>query len=524
MNGADTVLASERAMGAAVSRETRTGLGMLGAAVAVGIAGDLLLRSAPWGINLTLFTFVLVGAIVGLQRWAETDDAAVGWIPLALGAAALMAWRDSPTLKALTLSALALVLALAMLRARGGHVRLAGLANLALGALASVADAVIGTVSLLTRDVRWKELGGGGWPVAIAVLRGTAIGLPLLLVFGLLLSAADAAFERLLGSVFGFDLASGMGHVLFAAFIAWLAGGVLRTMAVGSDQPGPEVVRPAGLSLGMVEVGTALGMLNALFLAFVLVQLPYFFGGVARVQAAGSTTFSEYARRGFFELVTVAGLVLPLLLLADWIVRREKPGHERVFRLLVGTQVALLFVIMASGLHRMRLYWGAYGLTELRLYTTAFMVWLGLVFVWFAWTVLRGHRQKFAWGALMAAVEMMVLLHVANPDAMIVRVNASRADAATRFDAIYAARLSADAVPPLLSTLRAVDDSPTRCHAAEALLARWEGEGDWRSWSLSRGRASAAVARHRKELQSMACPVAPAAAATPLPAGPAVAR
>jgi hypothetical protein len=181
-----------------------------------------------------------------------------------------------------------------------------------------------------------------------------------------------------------------------------------------------------------------------------------------------------------------------------------------VFRLLVGTQVALLFVIMASGLHRMRLYWGAYGLTELRLYTTAFMLWLGVVFVWFAWTVLRGHRQKFAWGALMAAVEMMVLLHVANPDAMIVRVNASRADAATRFDAIYAARLSADAVPPLLATLRAVDDSPTRCHAAERLLARWEGEGDWRSWSLSRGRASAAVARHRKELQSMTCPAAAA--------------
>ncbi|HZG43653.1 MAG TPA: DUF4173 domain-containing protein [Longimicrobium sp.] len=524
MNGADTVLVNERVAGAAVSRETRTGLGVLGAAVGVGIAGDLLLRSAPWGINLTLFTFVLVGAIVALQRWAKTDDVAVGWIPLALGAAALMAWRDSPTLKALTLSALVLVVALAMLRARGGHVRLAGLANLALGVLVSVTDAAVGTVSLLTRDVRWKELGGGGWPVAIAVLRGTAIGLPLLLVFGLLLSAADAAFERLLGSVFGFDLASAVGHVLLAAFIAWLAGGVLRTLAVGDDQPGPDVVRPAGLSLGMVEVGTALGMLNALFLAFVLVQLPYFFGGAARIQSGASATFSEYARRGFFELVAVAGLVLPLLLLADWIVRREKPGHERAFRLLVGMQVALLFVIMASGLHRMRLYWGAYGLTELRLYTTAFMVWLGVVFAWFAWTVLRGHRQKFAWGALMTAVEMMALLHVANPDAMIVRVNASRADAATHFDAIYAARLSADAVPPLLAALRAVDDSPTRCHAAERLLRRWEGEGDWRSWSLSRGRASAAVALHRTELRSMACPAAPAAAATALPSGPSVAR
>ena len=59
---------------------------------------------------------------------------------------------------------------------------------------------------------------------------------------------------------------------------------------------------------------------------------------------------------------------------------------------------------MGSGLHRMRLYQGAYGLTELRLYTMAFMLWLGVVFGWFAWTVLRGHRERFAWGALTTAL------------------------------------------------------------------------------------------------------------------------
>ena len=49
--------------------------------------------------------------------------------------------------------------------------------------------------------------------------------------------------------------------------------------------------------------------------------------------------------------------------------------------------VGLLFVIMASGLWRMSLYQQAYGQTELRLYTTAFMVWLGAVLVWFVLTV-----------------------------------------------------------------------------------------------------------------------------------------
>jgi hypothetical protein len=165
-------------------------------------------------------------------------------------------------------------------------------------------------------------------------------------------------------------------------------------------------------------------------------------------------------------------------------------------------------VIMGSALHRMRLYQGAYGLTELRLYTTVFMLWLGVVFCWFGWTVLRGRRERFAWGALTTALEALVLLHVVNPDGMIVRVNAARADAPTRFDAPYAASLSADAVPPLLAALPAVRPE-LRCMAAERLLDRWHtSDADWRSWSLARGRARAAVAKRQQELKSMT-PCAP---------------
>ena len=44
---------------------------------------------------------------------------------------------------------------------------------------------------------------------------------------------------------------------------------------------------------------------------------------------AGEFTYAEYARRGFFELVAVAALVLPLLLCAHWLVRRTvaTPAH-----------------------------------------------------------------------------------------------------------------------------------------------------------------------------------------------------
>jgi hypothetical protein len=260
-----------------------------------------------------------------------------------------------------------------------------------------------------------------------------------------------------------------------------------------------------------VEVATVLALIDVLFLSFVIVQLPHFFGSYQHLLQPGTATFSEYARRGFFELCVVAGLVLPMLMGLHWLLRKEGGRAERVFRIAAGAMVGLVFVIIVSALHRMRLYQSAYGLTELRVYTTAFMFWLSAVFGWFCWTVLRGNRERFAFGALTAAVETVILLHVANPDALIVRVNAGRQQAPVSFDAMYATSLSADAVPALLARLDAMP-ADARCPAVDRLLSTWSGEGeDWRAWSLGRSRAVSAVRARRAELRAV-CPGAEQAA------------
>src|SRR3712207_9305529 len=111
-----------------------------------------------------------------------------------------------------------------------------------------------------------------------------------------------------------------------------------------------------------------LGLLDLLFLTFVVIQVRYLFGGAARVAATAGLTYAEYARRGFFELVTVTALALPLLLIAHWLLRTETRAHERLFKALARIMVVLLFVVVASALQRMYLYQQEFGLTELRLY------------------------------------------------------------------------------------------------------------------------------------------------------------
>ncbi|PYP95352.1 MAG: hypothetical protein DMD34_06765, partial [Gemmatimonadetes bacterium] len=218
-------------------------------------------------------------------------------------------------------------------------------------------------------------------------------------------------------------------------------------------------------------------------------------------------TYAEYARRGFFELTTVSGLVLPLLAGADWLVRNEPREHQRTFRQLAVVLLLLLALVMASALARMRLYVNAFGLSEDRVYATAFMLYLAGVFAWFAWTTLRGQRRRFALGALVQGFAMLGALHLANPDALIVRTNLARPGSERPFDGWYAASLSADAVPLLAASLPGLD-ARAQCPVASGLLAQRDRleRGDWRNWNFARARARRLLNEQQDRLRAIPCP------------------
>ena len=224
------------------------------------------------------------------------------------------------------------------------------------------------------------------------------IAVPMLLVFGALLTSADAVFEKMITDLFNWDVYEIFTHMFWIAFWAWVVAGFLRMTFVWKEHAAQPSTHKG--VLGTVEISMVLGSLIALFLGFVIVQARYLFGGADVLRSMIKLSYAEYARRGFFELVTVAALVLPFLLFMHWLLKKDDARLERLFRLLSGGVIALLFVIMFSALYRMRLYQIEFGLTELRLYTTAFMGWLAIVFVWFMLTVrARQNRSVCVWRA-----------------------------------------------------------------------------------------------------------------------------
>lgn len=467
--------------------------------LALGVLGDALLRAGPWGLNALVWTgLLLVAALILVTRHRLALDARAGW----LGGGALVvaggfAWRDAPALKLLDFASLCGLLVLGLWRARGVRLGVGGvMENGGRFAFAGV-QAVIGYVPLFTGPSLWTAAAPAGWSGRVRTAAvGGLLALPVLLVFGALFMSADAVFHNLVVRLVNFDLAETASHVVLVTVCSWITGGWLIGLLMPERLPVPRLVFPQFLKFRPSEIGVALGLLNVLFLAFILVQLRYLFGGASLVQVTPDLTYAEYARRGFFELVTVVALTVPVLLSADWLLG---DGPRRSFRVQATALVLMLGVVLSSAFERMMLYRAEYGWTQSRFYATAFLAWLAVVLLWFVATVLTGRRERFASGALLAGLVAVAVLHAWNPDAWIVRRNLAHARAGHEFDAAYALRLSADAFPPLLEAWPELDGK-TRDFLT-ARLRKWTAATppDWRLWSWSVARARKVIRQHESE-------------------------
>ncbi|MDF2631038.1 MAG: hypothetical protein K0R39_4869, partial [Symbiobacteriaceae bacterium] len=400
---------------------TKPGLTILATATGLGLLGAGLLQQGPIGLSGFLWIGALALGLLVAARFGGLPLTGMGrWflVPAVLFTGAAV-WRGSELLMALDFLALCAAMVLTIRGARGANVAEGGIFQYAMGAALAGFQTFLGPFFLLLTDIKWGELPRGKWSErGAAIARGLLIALPLLLIFGGLFVAADAVFAQMTDRVVTEGLVNNVGHVFRALLWGGLAAGFLRATLLATEPALPDARRPASLSFGAIETGVILGLLNALFLTFVVIQFRYFFGGAALVEATTGLTFAEYARKGFFELVGVAALVLPLLLGLHWLqppAEAEGGGSSRrLFRALAGALSAQLAVIMASAWQRMMLYQREYGLTEQRLFATAIMIWLAILILWFLVTVIRERRDRFVIGAVLSGFVMLAALHLTN--------------------------------------------------------------------------------------------------------------
>lgn len=329
------------------------------------------------------------------------------------------------------------------------------------------------------------------------VLLGLLVTVPLTAVVAGLLASADSGIENLLNSALDLLTSNVMTTIMELVIgipISFWLFGTMFSAVQRKLHPNPMTAdeiyeqKLAGLRI-FPNLGLYAGVtpICLLYLVYVISQMNYFLSAFAGRLPDGMS-YSEYARRGFFELCAIAVINLIVLLVLTGCAK--KGGKDRPKALTVYAVILCLFTlfIIATALAKMVLYINAYGLTSLRLYTAWFMVLLCIVFLVL---LARQFLHKLPTAAVLTAAFIVMFggLCFSRPDAVIAEYNITRYEQGTlsQFDANALYKLSADAYVVMLNhkdTLAETGQWEYFCDKTDNLQRIYQNDKGW-SWNLS---------------------------------------
>jgi hypothetical protein len=261
-----------------------------------------------------------------------------------------------------------------------------------------------------------------------AILRGAIIAIPVLLVFLALFLSADAvlreASDTLIKDLFGSQVFfKRIGQAALIGVVTIITLPILAT-AFWRQLSIPALTKR--VAAHATEMSVVLGLLNALFLAFILFQSYYLFGGAAAFASIEGITYAEYARQGFGELAAVYGLVFFLILTARHFHSEKSHPHVKLF------EFALLFqtgILVISAWQRLHLYVEQYAYTPARLVGFWFFALILALLALFTYHIHKEDVQEKFLSQAMVIVGIAILAFTAlAPDALTLRLNIAHAN------------------------------------------------------------------------------------------------
>jgi Domain of unknown function (DUF4173) len=272
--------------------------------------------------------------------------------------------------------------------------------------------------------------------------RGLLIAAPLLIVMLALFASADPVFASYVHIP-----TIGIGW-FNNGFIVLLGTTLLLGLVRLAKTPceDPVITKKAGTG----ELAVVLGGFVLLYAAFAFTQVAAATGGATYVNERTGGSYKEYARSGFFQLLIASAITLILLFVARGSLERREGAKIRLVRALSVVLCVLSIVVVVASLQRIALYSQAFGQTMLRVYSSTFAGWLGLVFALVGVAaIVPAKRQWLAPGSLALAVAGLIGMNLYNPEAHVAKNNLDRALRTGELYATYFSKLSADAVPTI---------------------------------------------------------------------------
>ena len=359
--------------------------------------------------------------------------------------------------------------------------------------------------SALARGSKGRRTGG----VMLAIIVGVCITIPVAGFVVVLLSAADSVFGSAMSGVakiFKLDWLEYLGELILGLPVAFYLFGLIfgdaSEEAGGRDKVSRESFDRRAEKMHSVPVTIAailMTVLNVIYIVFLVLQASYLFAAFRNVLPEGMT-YAGFARSGFFQLCLVAVINLAVVLCAQCFSRKVGGELHHVVR--VETAVTALFTIglAATAFRKMYMYIATYGLTQLRVYTSLFMIFLVIVFV------VIGLRQLVKFNGtrivVAAGIIMFMVFMYGNIDGHIAKYDLQRYEAGTLdlMDENVMTNLGPAAVPYLYDAYGSMADGADKEQIYSVITGIHKNKDgsieysmpankSWKNWNLQRARA-----------------------------------
>jgi hypothetical protein len=282
------------------------------------------------------------------------------------------------------------------------------------------------------------------------VIKGLIIVVPILVVVMGLLSSADMVFNYYIQNISNIFEDIRFDEIIRDIFVTLLVGfySFSYLWSFKKEKPVIHKVKKNRSLWEPITNLTVIATIDIVYLLFTIIQFSYLYGG-SDVKLPTGFTFADYARRGFFELVTVAVINYILVMLSSKNIHKSMGKVSYTVKIFVTLLAVFTMNMIFSAHYKLSLYESTYGLTYLRVYVHLFMI---VMFLLCLFAIISLWIEKFSLSKslIITLLVSYTIISYINVDAYIAKTNIERYKKEGKIDYIYLKNLSNEAVTYLL--------------------------------------------------------------------------
>lgn len=218
---------------------------------------------------------------------------------------------------------------------------------------------------------------------------GIAVALPLCVIAIVLLVLSDDAFSSLLNKFLlnvelSFNFASVVPSLLMSAILFPFVASFSFSIKNSKNKNKDENLKNKMQKVAPTVVKTIMVLLLAIYFVYLFSQLAYFFSAFKNILPENYRfTYSEYARKGFFETTVLAILNISVMAFSLIFTTRNGKKVDKTVKILSCIMCGFTALFVVTSISKIAMYVNRYGLTERRFAAAVFDLMLILCIVLF---------------------------------------------------------------------------------------------------------------------------------------------